>query len=106
MLSNGEILQIYLDNGLIKTCIECQFSKIKYREFQDDFFQDLCLIILEYDNEKLNDAHINNHMNALLSRIIINNLWSSTSKYYKNYIKYLRRSEDINIINPDTYEDK
>lgn len=95
MLSNSEIVQIYLDNRLIKTCVECQFAKLKDRQYEDDFFQDLVLILLEYDNEKLNDAHKNNHINALITRIIINNIYSVTSKYYKNYIKFNSNSDEI-----------
>lgn len=95
MLSNSEIVQIYLDNRLIKTCVECQFSKLKDRQYEDDFFQDLVLILLEYDNEKLNNAHNNNHINALITRIIMNNIYSVTSKYYKNYIKFNSNSDEI-----------
>lgn len=95
MLSNSEIVQIYLDNRLIKTCVECQFSKLKDRQYEDDFFQDLVLILLEYDNEKLNNAHKNNHINALITRIIMNNIYSVTSKYYKNYIKFSSNSDEI-----------
>lgn len=95
MLSNSEIVQIYLDNRLIKTCVECQFSKLKDRQYEDDFFQDLVLILLEYDNEKLNNAHNNNHINALITRIIMNNIYSVTSKYYKNYIKFSSNSDEI-----------
>lgn len=95
MLSNSEIVQIYLDNRLIKTCVECQFSKLKDRQYEDDFFQDLVLILLEYDNDKLNNAHNNNHINALITRIIMNNIYSVTSKYYKNYIKFNSNSDEI-----------
>lgn len=107
MLSNSEIVQIYLDNRLIKTCVECQFSKLKDRQYEDDFFQDLVLILLEYDNEKLNNAHKNNHINALITRIIINNIYSVTSKYYKNYIKFNSNSDEITkeVINISDEED-
>lgn len=107
MLSNSEIVQIYLDNRLIKTCVECQFSKLKDRQYEDDFLQDLVLILLEYDNEKLNDAHKNNHINALITRIIINNIYSVTSKYYKNYIKFNSNSDEITkeVINISDEED-
>lgn len=106
MLSNSEIVQIYLDNRLIKTCIECQFSKLKDRQYEDDFFQDLVLILLEYSNDKLNDAHNNNHMNALITRIIMNNIFSSTSRYYKDYIKFNNKSEAITKGILEIYEDE
>lgn len=107
MYSNREILDIYLNNRLIKTCVECQFSKLKDRQYEDDFFQDLILILLEYDNEKLNNAHNNNHINALITRIIMNNIYSVTSKYYKNYIKFNSNSDEItkDVINISDEED-
>lgn len=105
-LSNRKILDIYLSNGLIRRCVECQFAKIKNeKELEEDFFQDLCLIILEYDNDKLNDAHINNHFNAWLTRVIQNQLFSSTSQYYKNYKKFSDRSQAITKEMEETLED-
>lgn len=90
MLSNREIVDIYLQNGLIKKCIDMQFLKLRdmYKtQFRDDMMQDLVIILLEYDNAKMNNAHENNHMNALITRMLINNLWSNTSKFYRTYIK-------------------
>ena len=95
MATNKEIVEIYLNNGLIKECVKYQFAKWKQWEYQEDFFQDLVLILLEYDNEKLNDAHLNNHFNALVTRIIINNIYSKTSPFYKAYIKQSSREQDI-----------
>lgn len=104
MISNKEILDIYLKNGIIKRCVECQFSKLKYREYEQDFFQDLCLYILEYDNDKLKNAHYNNHFNALITRMIINNIHSSTSPYYKNYIKFSSKSDELITIDYEEEE--
>lgn len=94
-LSNREILEKYLDNGLIRQCVECQFSRMKDRQFQDDMFQDLCIILLEYPNEKLNDAHRHNHMNALITKILVNNLFSTTSPFYKQYYRQMDRESEI-----------
>lgn len=94
-LTNRQIVDIYLSNGLIKKCVECQFSKVKDRQFEEDFFQDLIVILMTYDNDKMNDAHSNNHFNALLSRIITNNLFSVTSPYYKTYYKQSNRETEI-----------
>ena len=96
MLENREIVEIYLNNGLIEKCVECQFKKKKEgRRNQEDFFQDLVLILLEYDNEKLNDAHKNNHMNALLTKMIQNNIFSKTSPYWKKYEKWSLIEDEI-----------
>lgn len=98
-LTNHEILNIYLDNRIIVTCIECQFSKLKnnyvIQQFKDDFFNDLIVIILTYPNDKLNKIHKDNHFNAWLTRIIQNNLISTTSEFYKKYYKYIEHKEQL-----------
>ena len=99
-MTNREIVDIYLNNGLIKTCIDCQFAKIPEQENKNDFFQDLIVILLTYDNAKMMDAHTNNHMNALITRIIINNIWSDTSRYYADYEKFKNKTRDFT---PDDY---
>ena len=86
-MSNTEILNEWLDSGLLKRCIECQFKKLGNLTYMDDFFQDICIMILEYDNDKLNDAH-NRHANAWITRVIQNNIFSANSPYYKKYAKY------------------
>lgn len=100
-MENREIVNIYLKSGLIKQCVECQMSKIKDRQFEDDLFQDTVVWMLTYDNDKLNDAHINNHMNALISRYLINNIWSKTSTYYNTYYRQSNREQEIT-----TYEEE
>lgn len=99
-MTNREIVDIYLNNGLIKTCIDCQFAKIPDQGNKNDFFQDLIVILLTYDNAKMMDAHTNNHMNALITRIIINNIWSDTSRYYADYEKFKNKTRDFT---PDDY---
>lgn len=94
-LSNSEIVDIYLKNRMIKQCVECQMSKIKDRQFEDDLFQDTVLWLLTYDNKKLNDAHKKKHMNALITKYLINNIFSKTSPYYKNYYKQQNRELEI-----------
>ena len=105
-MTNREIVDIYLNNGLIQTCVDFQFAKQKKDlQFKDDFFQDLILILLNYDNEKLNDAHLNNHFNAFLSSILVKNLWSHTSRFYKTYKKFDERTDEITPTLEDTIAD-
>lgn len=96
-MTNEEIIDIYLKNGLIKRCVECQFAKLDRGkwQFRDDFQQDLYIILEEYPNNKLLDAHINNKMNALITRIILNNVASVSSHFYRRYIKFDRLSDNI-----------
>lgn len=97
-LSNKEIVDSHLP--LIKRCVDYQFSQSKNsadKENRDDFFQDLIIILYEYDNEKLNDALSKGEgtLNALITRIIINNIYSKTSKYYRDYKRWPMITDDI-----------
>lgn len=93
MLTNKEIIEIYLKDDLIKRCMKYQFVNMndwfKYQYF-DDLYQDILLALLTYDNKKLNNTHENNHMNALITRIIQNNIYSNSSRFYTTYIKYAK----------------
>lgn len=109
-MTNREIVDIYLENGLIRTCVECQFAAMKDKQFREDFYQDLVVILLDYPNEKLQDAHNNNKMNALISAICLRQLFSRTSPFYKSYKKFLEKAnfeitEEIADTTPDTTDD-
>lgn len=96
-MTNREILDIYLNDGTLRTCVECQFAKMKNKEFMEDFYNDMILLVLEYDNDKLNDVHNKGHFNAWATRIIINNLFSTTSSYFRTYVRYGQRNEELDI---------
>lgn len=86
-MTNHEILNEVLKSGLLKKCVDHQFYKAGMTDYKEDFFQDLCLIILEYDNAKLNDAY-QKHMNAWVTRVIQNNIKSVNSPFYRDYKKW------------------
>lgn len=93
-MTNKEIVDNNLD--LIRRCIDYQFSAVKDDQFKEDFYHDLLLILYEYPN--LSDAYENGHLNALVTRVIINNIWSSTSRYYSQYKKWMDRTDPIEEI--------
>lgn len=91
---NREIVQRHLDDGLIDDCISYQFAKVKTsHQFKEDLKNDLIVELLEY--EKLADADKEGHFNALLTRMIRNNIYSSTSWYYRRYIRPDIKSDEI-----------
>ena len=103
-MTNGEIVDYYMnsDNGgnLPRKCVEYQFLKLARNEpwkmqYMEDFYDDLIVYLLTYDNEKLNNAHENHHMNALITRIIQNQIYSSSSKFYHNYLRFDRSTTDL-----------
>lgn len=93
-----ELVNYYINNGLIRTCIDCQFAKLKDKsklQYKEDFMNDLVLTLYNYDYNKLLDAHTNNHFNALVTKIIVNNIYSKTSPFYKKYMKFDLMTEEL-----------
>lgn len=95
-MTNKEIVDANLE--LLRQCVDCQFAVVEDKQFKEDFFHDLIIILYDYDNDKLNDANDGNHLNALITRIIQNNIWSKTSPYYKEYYKFQNKTDNIKRI--------
>lgn len=92
--------QIIIDNilqkRLIRTCAECQVVKSKTdKQWLDDLEQDLWVWVMTYDINKLSDAFENNHLNALISKVIINWLYSKTSPFHKTYREFEGMTDEI-----------
>lgn len=95
-MTNAEIVDIYLKNGLIDKCVDCQFAKLKEKgklQYKEDFKHDMILELLTYD--KLEKIHEEKKMNCFLTRVIQNNIFSNTSWFYRRYIRFDIRSEEI-----------
>ena len=60
-----------------------------------DLSQMVYLILLEYDEQKLQDLWANNQMSFFLARIIINQFRSSNSPFHTIFRKFQERSADI-----------
>ena len=95
-MTNREIIDANL--GLLAKCVKYQFAKCSNKDLAGDFLNDLYLILLDYDNAKLLNAYEEGHLNALITRIIINNIHSNTSEFYRKYRKFLRQKNDIEEI--------
>lgn len=96
-MNRQDIIDNILDSGLLVTCVDYQLKKQpQHYANRDDILSDAWLWLLTYDIEKLTDAYINNHLNALLTRYIQNQIFSKTSDYFRKYIKFNTLSEDLN----------
>lgn len=105
-MTNNEIIQHYIDNRLIKTCVEVQCRKGHISEYtQDDMLQDLVLILLSYDNAKLNKIHRERHMNAFITGILTNQIYSSCSAFHKGYRKFDQVSDEITWREEERYDE-
>lgn len=60
----------------------------------DDLIQDIYLSLLEDD--KVVDIYEQGHINFYIARIVTNNVCSSSSRYYRNYLLPLKKSVEIN----------
>lgn len=66
--------------------------------YNNDLAQEVYLILLEYDADKINDLIQKKQINFFISRIIMNQVFSSTSDFYRKYVKYDLNKRDITEI--------
>lgn len=65
---------------------------------KDDLIQDIALIILEKSPDFISELYNKKQLKYYITRVIRNNLFSTTSPYYYKYKKY-RNTIDIYKIN-------
>lgn len=64
---------------------------------KDDFIQEMYLILLEYNENKIIELYSKNQLKYFLIRICVNNYKSTTSPWYKKYMKYNKELINQNI---------
>ncbi len=74
-------------------------------KYRDDLIQEVILIILEYDKEKIEQLYASNQMNFFLVRVIKSQYNSITSPFYKQYRKFSALSDELSWSN-DSEEDE
>lgn len=97
---------VFQNYDLIRTCIDCQFAKLKDQgkmQYKEDLLGDIILELCDY-GDKLVDAYEHKHLNALITKIIINNIYSSTSRFYNKYLKFQGKTEELTY-DDDLYND-
>lgn len=72
----------------------------------EDLKQDLLLYLLELDEDFLWEMIYNGQINYYLTRIVLNNVNSSTSRYYYNYKKHKNNTISINSDEAQGIEDR
>lgn len=83
-MTNSEIVSKLSEDKVIETIA----TNIRVdKSLRDDFIQEINMILLEYDNVKLNDIYEKNQLNFFVTRICINNWHSTTSPFYTKYRK-------------------
>ena len=96
-MNRDTIIQHILNTGLLTTCVDYQLKKQpQHYVNRDDILSDAWLWLLTYDIEKLTNAYLNNHLNAIITRYLQNQIFSKTSDYFRKYVKFNTLSEDLN----------
>lgn len=90
--------------ALIRTC--CRFQVNKYSiplDLHNDVLQLVCLVILEYDNEKLNKIVEENHLNAFVTGVLTRQLYSRNSPFYREFRKFQNITSSIDDFDTNTW---
>lgn len=75
-------------------------------KYMDDLVQEIYLILLEYNQEKLQSIYDKGQLNFFLTRIIKNQYFSNTSPFFKKYRKYYDMIDDNNVVMYDVEDDR
>lgn len=95
-MNRQEIIDNILDSRILTTCVDYQLKRQpQHYQYRDDILEDAWVWLLTYDEAKLIDAAEGNHINALITRYLQNQLFSKTSEYYRKYIKLNSLSEEL-----------
>ena len=96
-MSNNEFIE--KNYNLLKTCIDYQTTKYNCpSSLKDDLFQEICLIILNYPQDKLNDVVAKHHENAWISGVLLRTLYSTNSQFYRVFRKFSKMSDNIDDV--------
>ena len=79
--------------------VEDMIKNMNINDYPDDLAQEIYLILLEYDKEKIEEMYNKNQINFFISRIITNQAFSKNSPFYLNYKKWDFNKEDLDFDN-------
>ena len=79
--------------------VEDMIKNMNINDYPDDLAQEIYLILLEYDKEKIEEMYNKNQINFFISRIITNQAFSKNSPFYLNYKKWDLNKEELDFEN-------
>lgn len=97
MKNKTEIIEEIARGRMVETMIENIAHQTLSADLKD-LSQMVYVILLEYEESKLQDLYVNNQMSFFLARIIINQYRSSSSPFYTIFRKFrLSIDESIDV---------
>lgn len=94
-MPNTEIVNILAKDKTVELIVQ-NVTKCPLTNNTKDLSQDIYLYLLDMDNKMLNKLYNNNEINFYIIGMVKNNVYSSSSKYYRTYKKFDMLSSDIN----------
>lgn len=88
MLSNGKIVSVVMEQGIIDKALQLYGVHTSHR---NDLAQEVALILLEMANERLNDIYEDGKLSHFVTKIVKNQWCSNTSTYYALFRKYEKK---------------
>jgi hypothetical protein len=88
VLTNGEIVSVVIEQGIVDKALRLYGVHTSHKE---DLAQEVLLILLEMDNERLNDIHEDGKLSHFVTKIVKNQWCSNTSTYYAQFRKYEKK---------------
>lgn len=93
-----EVLNV-VDKLARNRVVEDMIKNMNINDYPDDLAQEIYLILLEYDKDKIEDIYNKNQINFFISRIITNQAFSKNSPFYLNYKKWDFNKEELDFDN-------
>lgn len=103
MLTNAQILNNCLADNMLDQLIK---NVTHYDQLSQDLFQDVCMILLEYDNKKLNELHDLKVLKYWLIRVIKQQFYSDTSKFNRTYRSFELKFRNMSYNLTSDYNDQ
>lgn len=98
---NRIVTEIY-ESGILREL--CENIRVSSNDM-DDFLQEMYMVLLEYNPEKIVEMYEKKQLKFFMVRIIQNQYNSKTSPFYRKYKKYYKYI-DGNYINDENNEDE
>lgn len=98
MCNKNDIIEEIARNKLIEELIKNMGIKDNDK---DDLLQEIYMILLEYEEDKIVKLYNNNQLKFFIVRIIQNQYFSKNSPYYMKYKRYYKLVDENKKINTE-----
>lgn len=102
MFNKNDIIEEIARNKLIEELMKNMGIKDNDK---DDLMQEIYLVLLVYDEDKIIELYNNNQLKFFIVRIIQNQYFSKNSRYFMQYKRYYKLIDENKKISTEIEED-